>query len=78
MKLWLLEAKEDLSLWEPWYDKMFSLVVRASSPKHARVIASNAYSDETPLAWLNADNSTCKELNPEGKQGVVITNVWSA
>jgi len=78
MKLWLLEAKDKHKLWEPWYDKMFSIVVRAESVGRARIIASKNCGDESPLAWLNSDCSTCQELKSDGKEEPIVINFASA
>jgi len=78
MKLWILEAAEEHELWHCWYDKMFSIVVRAETEQQARVLASRECGDESPLAWLNSECSTCKELHHSGESGTVIINFASA
>ena len=80
MKLWLLEARRDLSEeddpWEPWYDKCFGMVVFALSEEAARSLADSNAGDEnrgefmgetiskTTHPWLDSKYSTCIELKP--------------
>lgn len=75
MKLWLLQPIELLTtLWNPWYDKVFGFVVRAENETEARKAAAAKAGDETPEAWLNSHHSTCVELLPDGKPGVLLTD----
>jgi len=92
-KLWLLEARLNLPAgddpWEPWYDKMFSVVVRAKSARGARVLAqgdcgSEAYNMflgvptcNTTTPWLDKKYSTCKVLKASGAEAVIIRDVWN-
>lgn len=50
MKLWLLKAREDLPLkndpWEPWYDKVFTMVVRAETEEEARRVGDENAGEE--------------------------------
>ena len=73
MKLYILRPvnKADKP-WNPWYDKSFGFVVQAKSPKEAREIASLECGDEEPIAWKDAQCSTCTELKPKGKSPKVI------
>ena len=80
MNLYLLKRKEGLPRdddpWIPWYDKCFSLVVRAENEEAARALADEKAShdfDENP--WLNLKYSTCELLTGDGEKGVVIANV---
>lgn len=88
MKLWLLEARRDLSEeddpWEPWYDKCFGMVVVASSRKEARKLAHTNAGDEnrgefmdetiskTTQPWLHPKYSTCIELKAPYKKQKVV------
>lgn len=90
MKLWFLYPNEVLPLgdnpWEPWYDKVFSLVIRAPSEAVARQYAHTHAGEEnknefldriisnTTIPWLDSKYSVCEELLPEGKPGVIIKN----
>jgi hypothetical protein len=78
MKLWILEPVDDNKLWKPWYDKAFGFVVRAQSEGEARLLAAKMCGDEKENAWLDSANSTCIELLPDGKEGVIIRDVWCA
>lgn len=93
MKLWLLEAREDLpemdDPWEPWYDKAFGFIVRAETEQEARQIANSSGGDEVgPIStevyrtggdpWLDDKYSTCVELMPDGAPGLLMRNYASA
>ena len=93
MKLWLLKPRENLpeddNPWNPWYDKAFGFVVRATDRAQARALANKAGGDETgPTshsvyrhggdAWLHPKYSTCEELIAEGPEGVVLRDFRSA
>lgn len=86
MKLWLLEAREDLpkdstNPWHPWYDKTFGFVIRAETEYQARLIATLKGDDElqgNKDAWLDSAYSTCVELLPDGELGVVLKNHHAA
>lgn len=95
MKLWILKARdEDLPCgdnpWEPWYDKNFGLVVRATSEERARQLAQSEAKDEargtflgdkianTNSPWLDAKYSTCDELTPSGEEGVLLIDYRGA
>jgi hypothetical protein len=77
-KLYLLRPVEGDLLWEPWYDKIFGLVIRAKTKKQARKMASLQAGYETADAWLNPAHSTCKKLNTAGKDEIVICDYHSA
>lgn len=79
MKLWLLRpCKEYEDGTGPWIDKWdvtFGFVIRAETEKRAREPADSDAGDEnrrgrTP--WLNDWDSTCIELTPTNKEGIVI------
>lgn len=78
MKLYILTPKKDSGLWEPWYDKAFGFIVRATSPAEARKLAAKYAGDEGENAWLNAANSFCKELTAEGIAEVVLRDFSAA
>lgn len=79
--MWLLRPGNNRGPWEPWYDKTFGFVVRAETEEEARRYAQEEGGDETETypsehpvvpAWTDAKYSTCVELVPEGKAGVII------
>lgn len=75
MKLYILRPKSEShkgDAWDPWYDKMFGIVVRASSPTRARKIAAAHCGAEDPGVWEDPDQTTCKVLREKGKEGVII------
>ena len=83
MKLWILRAREDLpkddNPWVPWYDKMFSIIIRASDESEARQIATeNGYDESRHDAWLNSKYSTCDELTTEGESGAILADIHNA
>ena len=86
MKLWLLEAIEDLPTgndpWEPWYDTAAGFVVRAGTETDARKFAHKHGGAEKEhhgiRPWLNPKYSTCLELVPDGDPGVVIRDFQAA
>ncbi len=84
MKLWLLRPVETLGLdnpWDPWYNKSFGFIVRATTPAEARAHAFEASGDETDSqqdAWTNATYSTCVELTAEGTDGLVMEDTHIA
>ena len=95
MKLWILKAREDLpdsvNPWNPWYDKNFGLVVRASSESKAREMAQLCGADEVwgryikeekraedIPAWLDEKYSTCKELTADGVEEVILVDNHAA
>lgn len=69
MKLWILKPVENLAYdddpWENPYDKCHGFVIRATTEKEAREIASKEGGDER-RTWLNYDKSTCKIISIEG------------
>lgn len=68
MKLWLLEAKEEFT----GYIKNQNIVVRAETEKEARDMATRDECRDS-IVW-NKDYATCKELLPDGEEGVVIVD----
>jgi len=89
MRLWLLENNKALSNnpcdpacklnpWHPWYDKAFSMVIRAETEEQARGIAhiqagdENNELDSVPAPWKDPAYSTCVELTAEGEAGLIM------
>jgi hypothetical protein len=65
------------------YDEPCAYVIRAQSPKHARKIASEDYTEygwdkEQAVDWLNPSLTTCKVLKTEGKPGIIIQDFYEA
>lgn len=78
MKLWLLVAKHENPYWNRWRNKCFAMVVRAETEEAARKEASLNHAAENPAPWLDDEFTSCKELNQQGEQEVIIRNVhWS-
>ncbi len=94
MNLWILRPVENRDdgddPWDPWYDKAFGFVVRATTEKKARHLANEEAGDEnrgefggkkianTSTPWLDPKYSTCEPLIDEGDPGVVIQDFASA
>ena len=91
MKLWLLEPVENLETsgledpWEPWYDKVFGIIVAAYTEEQARHLAQKTGGNEVRelkgiRPWLDIRYSTCIELSarkyivPE----VILKDTWEA
>ena len=72
MKLFLLRAKRGHPTWEPWYDKAFGFVVRATDENEARLLASDNAGDEGQDAWIDANASTCVELTADGPSEMIL------
>lgn len=69
-------------VWSPWYDKTFGFVVSASSPTVARQMAASTvetgkYSIALHDAWLDPQQSSCKELRA-GVEEIIIEDFRSA
>ena len=94
MPLWLLQPVEDRPAlddpWNPWFDKCFGMVVRASTEDEARSLAHEKAANEnrgmflgqrnanTNTPWLDAKYSTCSVLVSDGCAEVVIRDMrWS-
>ncbi len=72
MKLWLLTR---IAPWtEVEWDSTVSMVVRATSERHARVIAAVAVKNEGG-DFLDPGVVKCTRLTAKGKDGVIITNL---
>ena len=73
MKLWLLTPiDENYPAWDPWYDKCFGFVIRAETEPDARNFASARHGDEGGEAWLDREQSDCRELTTIGASGIVL------
>ena len=84
-KLWLLRAREDLPReidpWNPWYDKAFGFVVRASTEQAARQLAHEESEDETSQGiepWRDSMYSTCEKLTHKGEHKIILRDFASA
>jgi len=75
MKLYILKPKEK---WDPWYDKCFGMVVRASNPRQARLLASKGCGAEEEEVWMNPDYTSCSLLKDEGPSGIVMRDIHAA
>ena len=64
--------------WEPWYDKVFGFVVRASSEVHARQVASEQAGNEGKDVWLDATKTRCEVIDPNGPPEVLCRDFASA
>jgi hypothetical protein len=89
MKLYILRPKDNLpkddNPWIPWFDKCFGFVIRAASEADARRIADANAGDENRFSnakignpWLDANYSTCEELDNNGGEGVILRDFASA
>jgi hypothetical protein len=94
MRLWLLRPRADVLArpahpWEPPYDKVFGLVVRAPDEAAARELAHGgagyeglgihrkfgAFEEESaPEVWLDPGWTCCALLEPEGEAGVILVD----
>lgn len=80
-KLWLLQsipaevAKARVDPWDPPYDCMFGVVVRAGSEQEARQLASGVAQDEGRWPWLASELTSCIELSPDGEDAVILKNI---
>ena len=74
MQLWKLTAIDTHPAWEHTYDCAYGFVVRAISPKAARraVVDAKQFGDEGPDVWLDPTATKCKQLNPDGRAGIVL------
>jgi len=75
-KLWILKPTTDVG-WEICtYDCCWGFVIEAETEQRAREIANHDGEDEVNCGkkdfWLNPDYSICKELKPDGEEGVIL------
>lgn len=78
MKLWILKANKKVLDW----DSFDSFVVKAQTERDAREIAQENGATECDIGtgynikrgpfWLESQYSSCKELKPTGKPGIVL------
>jgi hypothetical protein len=70
LKLYLL--KRIIHPRDPIWDCNDGFIIRAQTQTMARSIASDAAGDEGPATWLEADCSTCEELNVNGPSAIIL------
>ena len=75
MKLYMLKP---IVAWNPWYDKVFGIVVRAENETEARTVASIWAGDEGGAVWHDPLLTTCEVLEAEGNPGMIIKDFASA
>ena len=51
-----------------------SVLLRAPDPKTARTIASKRHGQEGPEIWFLPKESSCVQVEPEGKPGVLMSH----
>ncbi len=84
MKLWLLRPLEEVldrsedNPWDPWFDKSFGFVVRAADQVEARDLAQKNATSETGEEWLDANYSSCQELETDGPSVIILEDFKSA
>jgi hypothetical protein len=64
--------------WDPWYDKAFGFVVRASSELHARQLACEECGEEGKEVWLDASKTRCEAIEPNGPPEVLCRDFAQA
>lgn len=77
MKIWILWAKDDSDYFEPWYDKMFEIVVVAKNEEVARQIASKNCSYEGKQPWLLPEHTNCEEVSVDEERIVISSIRWA-
>ncbi len=85
MKLFILrpiDPNADDSPWNPWYDKVFGVVVRAKTEQDARQLAGEGGGDEVyddgTNPWWDETLTSCEELLPDGDVKVIMVDYHSA
>jgi hypothetical protein len=89
MKLWILKPIRlpGADPWEPWYDKCFGFIVSAETSEKARKLAAVDGGDECHKfrngaidinPWLEPKYSTCKELKPGKRSGIIMRDFAAA
>lgn len=68
MKLWLLKRRPG----EGYYDEAQGFVVRATSPRAARNLASQHAGDEGAETWLQPKYASCTEVRLDGTETIVL------
>ena len=74
----MLYLLEPIREHDPWYDKVVSLVVRATNKEHARTLASKACGDEGPAFWLSPALSRCEPIDANGEPAVLCRDCQEA
>jgi hypothetical protein len=77
MRLWLLRPRnpDDGIFRDDNWDRSHGHVVRAATAHEARRHALNSqYDYHRENVWLDEALTTCEELTPDGKPGVVLTD----
>ncbi len=92
MTLWILKPIFDPppdgpECWDPWYDCVFGMIIRAKTEEQARQIAktnegsegSSSYHPRPPTSpWLDPEYTTCEELSIEGTADIIIADThWA-
>jgi len=72
VKLWILKAKPGAKAFQPSYDKMLGLVVRAGDANEARDLASQRAGDETKWPWFDTNATSCEELTVHGGADILL------
>lgn len=91
MKLWLLKPIDlESDHWDPWYDRCFAIVVRAETEYKARTLAQSVAGPEGQVynrdtgryertdVWMLQAITSCVDLLPEGKPGVIVQDIREA
>ena len=87
MKLWYLHPitghlKGKPNPWDPWYDTLQEIVVRAETEEEARQITVDWQGEEATdwevSPWLDPTLSGCHELLYEGEPGLIVRNIHEA
>ena len=81
--MWILRPIEGLvnDPWKPSYDKAHGFIVRAATEMEARKMVDGMGGDEEKEAkqpWFDRRYSTCKELKPAGKAGLIMMDFNAA
>lgn len=74
----MLFVLKPIKNWEPWYDKAFCFVVRASSEKEARQLASSECGSEGKQVWLDEHQTTCVRVQAKGPAEVLCSDFRGA
>lgn len=94
MRLWLLRPHTEVlargrSPWRPWFEKVFGVVVRASSEEEARALAQSEAGSEglgiyqglglaseqvAKAVWLDPLFTACDRLLEDGPPAVILVD----
>ena len=61
-----------LNLKEPDWGTMEAIIIRAPDEKKAREVASSEAYGEGRKAWLDQDQTICKELHIDGDEEIIL------